>query len=96
MIERLANPLDAVAGPGNADVLGRESFDERGRGRRAFSTFGLWQPAGARGSTCTNRTFVLARPTGLERVDAMNIRIPIESQREADRQGNGLRPARPS
>jgi hypothetical protein len=35
----------------------------------------------------------LARPTGLEPVDAMNIRIPIESQREADRQGNCLRPA---
>ena len=42
MIERLANTLDAVAGPGNADVLGRESFDERGRGRRAFSTLGAW------------------------------------------------------
>jgi hypothetical protein len=41
MIERLANTLDAVAGPGNADVLGRESFDERGRGRRAFSTWAV-------------------------------------------------------
>jgi hypothetical protein len=40
--------LDAVAGPGSADALGRESFDERGRGRREFRTFGLWQPAGAR------------------------------------------------
>jgi hypothetical protein len=48
MIERLADTLDAVAGPGNADVLGRESFDERRRGRRAFPTFGLWQ-AGRRG-----------------------------------------------
>jgi hypothetical protein len=48
MIERLASTLDAVAGPGNADALGRESFDERGRGRRAFSTCGLWQPAEAR------------------------------------------------
>jgi hypothetical protein len=30
-----------------------------------------------------NRTFVLARPTGVERADAINVRIPIEGAGES-------------